>query len=86
MQKEREETKLQSLVNSLSVKDRERIYNDGLLLLEDQNKVQDNSCLPTLTVSDINKTTPTTTLIHEDHGIRYYILHILTSLSLSFPH
>lgn len=63
-----EEEKLKSLVSGLSVDDRERVYEEGLQLQEDQNKTQTSDCLPSLSVADVDKTTPTTELIHEDHG------------------
>ena len=63
-----EEEKLKSIVSGLSVDDRERVYEEGLQLQEDQNKTQTSDCLPSLSVADVDKTTPTTELIHEDHG------------------
>ena len=59
---------MKSLLSGLSVDDRERVYEEGLQLQEDQNKMQTSDCLPSLSVADVDKTTPTTELIHEDHG------------------
>lgn len=78
-QKELEEEKLRSLVSSLSEDDKERVYNEGIQLQEDQNKHQTSDCLPSLSVADVDKTTPITELIHEDHGES----EILLSLSLN---
>ncbi|XP_019848663.1 PREDICTED: presequence protease, mitochondrial-like isoform X1 [Amphimedon queenslandica] len=67
-QKELEEEKLRLLVSSLSEDDKQRVYDEGLQLQEDQNKHQTSDCLPSLSVADVDKTTPITELIHEDHG------------------
>ncbi|KAM6215866.1 presequence protease, mitochondrial [Rhynchocyon petersi] len=59
-QTQMETEKLKQMVNSLSPKDKERIYEKGLELRAQQSKAQDASCLPTLKVSDIEPTIPFT--------------------------
>lgn len=50
-----EQEKLDRFVSSLSDSDRSSVYNDGLLLLEDQNKDTSNSVpLPTLAIAGEN--------------------------------
>ncbi|KAJ3327855.1 Presequence protease, mitochondrial [Blyttiomyces sp. JEL0837] len=48
--------RLQTKVKALTDSDREKIYLDGVKLLEMQEKKEDPSCLPTLTLNDVAKT------------------------------
>ncbi|KAM5235046.1 presequence protease, mitochondrial [Ctenodactylus gundi] len=59
-QKRVETTKLNQKINSLSNQDKQEIYRKGLELRDQQSKSQDASCLPTLTVSDIEPSMPIT--------------------------
>ncbi|XP_040824005.1 presequence protease, mitochondrial isoform X1 [Ochotona curzoniae] len=61
-QAQMEAEKLKQKVNSLSLKDKEQIYEKGLELRTQQSKPQDASCLPALKVSDIEPTMPFTKL------------------------
>ena len=50
-----EQQKLHSIVENLSDLDKDRVYNDGLLLLKDQTSDTSNStCLPSLAISGKN--------------------------------
>ncbi|XP_056655979.1 presequence protease, mitochondrial isoform X3 [Monodelphis domestica] len=55
-QAQMETEKLKQKVDSLSMKDRQQIYEKGLELRTLQSKPQDASCLPALKVSDIERT------------------------------
>ncbi|XP_008575282.1 PREDICTED: presequence protease, mitochondrial isoform X1 [Galeopterus variegatus] len=57
-----EAEKLKQKVTSLSLKDKQQIYEKGLELRTQQSKPQDASCLPALCVSDIEPTMPFTEL------------------------
>ncbi|XP_062955501.1 presequence protease, mitochondrial isoform X2 [Cynocephalus volans] len=57
-----EAEKLKQKVTSLSLKDKQQIYEKGLELRTQQSKPQDASCLPALGVSDIEPTMPFTEL------------------------
>ncbi|TRY56080.1 hypothetical protein DNTS_017927 [Danionella cerebrum] len=59
-QAEAEELKLQQKIQSLSVDDRNDVYEKGLQLLAAQNATQDASCLPALKVTDIEPIIPNT--------------------------
>ncbi|KAF5928002.1 hypothetical protein HPG69_014160 [Diceros bicornis minor] len=61
-QTQMETEKLKQKVNSLSLKDKQQIYEKGLELQAQQSKPQDASCLPALKVSDIEPTIPFTEL------------------------
>ncbi|EDQ89853.1 uncharacterized protein MONBRDRAFT_25023 [Monosiga brevicollis MX1] len=52
---QREHAKLQSVLSNLSDQDREHIYQRGLELLEQQNREEDVSCLPSLAVEDVER-------------------------------
>uniref|UniRef100_A0A8D2AWE4 Presequence protease, mitochondrial n=1 Tax=Sciurus vulgaris TaxID=55149 RepID=A0A8D2AWE4_SCIVU len=57
-----ETEKLKQKVDSLSLEDKQQIYEKGLELRSQQSKPQDASYLPALKVSDIEPTIPFTTL------------------------
>ncbi|KAM5235047.1 presequence protease, mitochondrial-like [Ctenodactylus gundi] len=59
-QKRMETTKLNQKINSLSNQEKQEIYTKGLLLQKPKSNNQDDCCLPTLKVSDIEPTLPFT--------------------------
>uniref|UniRef100_A0A9L0SZ83 Presequence protease, mitochondrial n=1 Tax=Equus caballus TaxID=9796 RepID=A0A9L0SZ83_HORSE len=61
-QTQMETEKLKQKVKSLSVKDKQQIYEKGLELQAQQSEPQDASCLPALKVSDIEPAIPFTEL------------------------
>ncbi|ELW71643.1 Presequence protease, mitochondrial [Tupaia chinensis] len=61
-QAQMETEKLKQKVNSLSLEDKQQIYEKGLELRSQQSKPHDASCLPALKVSDIEPTIPHTEL------------------------
>ncbi|XP_048223420.1 presequence protease, mitochondrial [Perognathus longimembris pacificus] len=61
-QTQMETEKLQQKLESLSEEDKQKIYEKGLELLDQQNNPPDDSCLPALKVSDIEPTMPCTEL------------------------
>ncbi|ODV83677.1 hypothetical protein CANARDRAFT_29675 [[Candida] arabinofermentans NRRL YB-2248] len=52
---EEEQSRLKAKVETLTDDDKEILHQRGLQLLEKQNEKEDVSCLPTLSVSDINR-------------------------------
>jgi Zn-dependent M16 (insulinase) family peptidase len=62
-----EKDKLTRLIDSLSQEEKDIIYQEGLNLQKEQNKLESSDCLPSLHISDIDKTTPPISLQHEDH-------------------
>ncbi|XP_016069907.1 PREDICTED: presequence protease, mitochondrial isoform X2 [Miniopterus natalensis] len=61
-QAQMETEKLKQKVSSLSLEDKQQIYDKGLELQTQQSKAQDASCLPALKVSDIEPRIPFTEL------------------------
>jgi len=61
----REKQKLEKLSKMLTKAEKEKIYKQGLELIEFQNKQDDASVLPTLELSDISKTIKRIDLSHE---------------------
>ncbi|KAF9903247.1 Mitochondrial presequence protease [Linnemannia zychae] len=59
-----ETTRLMGKTSVLTNADKEAIYQQGLELLKNQEKVEDVSCLPTLKIDDISKKTKTFALEH----------------------
>ncbi|KAG0315679.1 Mitochondrial presequence protease [Dissophora globulifera] len=63
-----ETMRLMAKTRVLTKADREAIYEQGQALLKHQEQVEDISCLPTLTVSDISKKVKTFSLEHSAVG------------------
>ncbi|ELU02149.1 hypothetical protein CAPTEDRAFT_179632 [Capitella teleta] len=65
-----EAAKLDSMVSSLSESQRQDIFQKGHELLEEQSAEPDLSCLPTVSVNDINKEAPIVpTTVHSTNGV-----------------
>lgn len=62
LRKENEEKILQEKLSLLSNKDIDHIYIQGLELRQQQDKIQDVTCLPSLSLNDLKKTTDTVAL------------------------
>ncbi|XP_067002976.2 presequence protease, mitochondrial isoform X1 [Anabrus simplex] len=59
---------LQSKLSNLSEDDRRKLFVQGKELLDEQQKVQDTSCLPTLHIDDLKKEIDQTPLRDSVHG------------------
>lgn len=57
LRKENEEKLLQEKLSLLSTTDKDRIYSQGLELRQQQDTIQDVTCLPSLSLNDLKKTT-----------------------------
>ncbi|XP_050535717.1 presequence protease, mitochondrial [Daktulosphaira vitifoliae] len=66
LRKEAENNLLKEKLLSLSAEDKENIYYQGLELRKEQDAVQDASCLPSLTINDLKKTTDSVPLKKEN--------------------
>ncbi|XP_060880823.1 presequence protease, mitochondrial [Metopolophium dirhodum] len=66
LRKENEEKLLKEKLAPLSDADKENIYQQGLELRKQQDAVQDVTCLPSLSINDLKKTTDSVPLIREN--------------------
>lgn len=66
LRKESEEKLLKEKLAPLSDTDKENIYQQGLELRKQQDAIQDVTCLPSLSINDLKKTTDSVPLIREN--------------------
>ncbi|CAI6368344.1 unnamed protein product [Macrosiphum euphorbiae] len=66
LRKENEEKLLKEKLAPLSNADKENIYQQGLELRRQQDAIQDVTCLPSLSINDLKKTTDSVPLIREN--------------------
>lgn len=66
LRKENEEKLLKEKLTTLSDADKENIYLQGLELRKQQDAAQDVTCLPSLSINDLKKTTDSVPLIMEN--------------------
>ncbi|XP_022167933.1 presequence protease, mitochondrial [Myzus persicae] len=66
LRKEKEEKLLKEKLAPLSDTDKENIYQQGLELRKQQDAIQDVTCLPSLRINDLKKTTDPVPLIMEN--------------------
>jgi len=66
LRKENEEKLLKEKLAPLSDADKENIYQQGLELRRQQDAIQDVTCLPSLSINDLKKTTDSVPLIREN--------------------
>jgi len=66
LRKENEEKLLKEKLSTLSDADKENIYQQGLELRKQQDATQDVTCLPSLSINDLKKTTDSVPFIMEN--------------------